>query len=109
MVDSESVGVGGEVAAWVTDVVVVDESGGECEQPECDADTDAGDGATAVSFEREWAFTGQMTDSIHWRTGPSEPFRRGSFLRSGRSKRAPRLAMWASNSSPAKRLSAMTV
>lgn len=31
MVDSDSVAVGGEVAAWVTDVVVVDESGGEGE------------------------------------------------------------------------------
>src|SRR5919197_2551860 len=58
MVDSESVAVGGEMAAWVTDVVVVDESGGEGEQPEGHADAHAGNGAAAVAFERELAFAG---------------------------------------------------
>src|SRR3954447_1227133 len=58
MVDSKSVAVSGEVAAWVTDVVVVDESGGEGEQPQCDADADAGHGAAAVVFERELVLAG---------------------------------------------------
>src|ERR671914_598717 len=58
MVDSESVGIGGEVAARLADVVVVDEPGGEGEQPERDADADAGDGAAAVAFERELALAG---------------------------------------------------
>src|ERR1700730_5520489 len=58
MVDSESVAVGGEVAAWVTDCLVVDEAGCECEQPECDADAQSGDGAAAVAFEGELAFAG---------------------------------------------------
>src|SRR5215211_9092608 len=58
MVDSESVAVGGEVAAWVTDVVVVDEAGGEGEQSQGDADADAGDGASAVAFEGELALAG---------------------------------------------------
>src|SRR4051794_25162606 len=58
MVDSESVSVGGEVAAWVTDVVVVDEAGGEGQQPQGDTDADAGDGSAAVAFERELALAG---------------------------------------------------
>src|SRR5688572_2931784 len=58
MVDSESVAVGCEVPAWVTDVVVVDESGGEGQQPERDADADAGDCAATVAFERELALAG---------------------------------------------------
>src|SRR5579875_1033825 len=58
MVDSESVAVGGEVAAWVTDLLVVDESRGEGQEPERDADADAGDGAAAVALERELAFAG---------------------------------------------------
>src|ERR671922_216091 len=58
MVDSESVAVGGEVAAWVPDVVVVDEPCGESEQPERDADADAGDGPAAVAFERQLALAG---------------------------------------------------
>src|SRR5215218_4957471 len=58
MVDSESVPVCGEVAAWVTDVVVVDESGGEGQQPQRDADADAGEGAAAVAFERELSLAG---------------------------------------------------
>src|SRR5882762_1849748 len=58
MFDSESVAVGGEVAAWVTDLLVVDEAGGEGEESECDADADAGEGAAAVGFEGELAFAG---------------------------------------------------
>src|SRR3954451_10248541 len=58
MVDSVSVAVRGEVAAWVTDVVVVDESGGECEQSEGDAGAEAFDGASAVGFEGELALAG---------------------------------------------------
>jgi hypothetical protein len=50
MIDSVSVAVGGEVAAWVTDVVIVDESGCEGEQSECDAHADAGE-CSAVVFE----------------------------------------------------------
>src|SRR5688572_2092485 len=58
MVDSELVGVGGEVAAWLTDVVVMDEAGGEGEQAERDADADAGECAAAVAFERQWPLAG---------------------------------------------------
>src|SRR5579859_5579372 len=58
MVDSESVAVGGEVAAWITDVLVVDESSGEGEHSERDTDADAWDGAAAVAFECELAFAG---------------------------------------------------
>jgi hypothetical protein len=58
MVDSESVGIGGEVASWLADVVVVDESGGDGEQPERDTDADSCDGAAAVAFERELALAG---------------------------------------------------
>src|SRR5215218_6336831 len=58
MVDSQSVAVGGEVAAWVTDVVVVQKSGGEGEQPERDAGADAGQGSPAVGFEGELALAG---------------------------------------------------
>src|SRR4051812_48255068 len=55
MVDSVSVSVGGEVAAGVTDVVVVDESGGEREQAQRDEGAEAFDGACAVVFEGELA------------------------------------------------------
>src|SRR6266511_1859516 len=58
MLDSESVAVGGEVAAGVTDVVVVDEAGGERQEPERDAGADAGQGAGAVLFEGELALAG---------------------------------------------------
>src|SRR5918998_6196006 len=58
MVDSVSVAVGGEVAAWVTDVVVVDKACGECEQSERDAGAEALEGAAAVGFEGELSFAG---------------------------------------------------
>src|SRR5665648_549359 len=58
MVDSVLVAVGGEVAAWVTDLLVVDEAGGEGEKSERDADADALDGAGSVVFEGELAFAG---------------------------------------------------
>src|SRR4051794_21349813 len=55
MVDSVSVAVGGEVAPGVTDVVVLDESGGEGQESERDAGAEAFDGAAAVVFEGSWA------------------------------------------------------
>jgi hypothetical protein len=58
MVDSELVAVGGEVAAWVTDLLVVDEASSEGEHSQCDADADSEDGAATVSFERELPFAG---------------------------------------------------
>src|SRR5919204_2622120 len=58
MVDSVSVAVGGEVAARVTDVVVVDEAGGEGEQSERDAGAHALNRAAAVGFEGELALAG---------------------------------------------------
>src|SRR3954453_7938701 len=58
MVDSVLVAVGGEVAARVTDVVVVDESGGEGQESECDAGAEALNGASAVGFEGELALAG---------------------------------------------------
>jgi hypothetical protein len=48
MVDSVSVAVGGEVAAGVTDVVVLPQAGGEGEQPERNAGADAGQCSSAV-------------------------------------------------------------
>src|SRR5215207_471346 len=59
MVDSELVAVGGEVSAWVADVVVVPEGGCEGEQSESDARAEAGEGARAVAFESELAFAGR--------------------------------------------------
>src|SRR4051812_8669887 len=56
MVDSVLVAVGGEVAAWVTDLVVVPDAGCEREQAERDAAGEAGQGAGAVAFESELAF-----------------------------------------------------
>src|SRR3954449_1436651 len=47
------------------------------------------------------------TDSIHWRTAPSAPWRRGSSLRSGLSRRPPRSVMSCSKSAPAKPLPAI--
>src|SRR4051794_31665696 len=58
MVDSVSVAVGREVAPWVTDVVVVDEAGGEGEQPKRDAGAEALDRAAAVGFEGELTLAG---------------------------------------------------
>src|SRR5579859_5849824 len=58
MVDSESVAVGGEVAAWVTDCLVVGEAGCEREQAQGDADAEAGECSAAVAFECELAFGG---------------------------------------------------
>src|SRR3954469_7206536 len=58
MVDSVSVAVGGEVAAWVTDVVVLDESGGEGQGSGRDAGAEALGGASAVVFEGELALAG---------------------------------------------------
>ena len=49
MVDSVSVAVGCEVAAGVTDLLVVSQAGGEGQQPERDAGTDAGQGAGAIT------------------------------------------------------------
>jgi hypothetical protein len=78
--DSESVSVAGEVAAGVTDLLVVNEACGEREQSERDAGAEAFDRAAAVGFEGEWLLQVQNTDSIHWRTAPSDPCRRGSSL-----------------------------
>src|ERR671929_1675073 len=58
MVDSVSVAVGGEVAAWVTDVVVVGEAGGEGQQSQRDAGADAGQGSGAVVFEGQLSLAG---------------------------------------------------
>src|SRR5918999_287421 len=58
MVDSELVGVGGEVAAGVADLPVVPEAGGEGEQAHPDAGAEAGQGAGAVAFEPELALAG---------------------------------------------------
>jgi len=64
------------------------------EQSECDADAHAGEGAAAVAFDCELVFAGPRTSTRSiGRTGPSEPLRTGlRSLRSGRRKRAPRLA-----------------
>ena len=58
MVDSVSVAVGGEVAAGVTNVVVVDKAGGESEQSQRDAGAQAFDRAGGVGFEGELALAG---------------------------------------------------
>lgn len=48
-----SVGVGGEVAAGVVDLLVVPQAGGQREQSQADAGADAECGAAAVTLERE--------------------------------------------------------
>src|ERR1019366_8387763 len=53
-----SVGVGREVASGLTDLLVVPEGAGECEESERDAGGEALVGAGAVAFERELAFAG---------------------------------------------------
>src|SRR5215207_7263397 len=58
MVNSELVGIGGEVAAGVADLPVVPEAGGEGEQPHPDAGAESGEGAGAVAFEPELALAG---------------------------------------------------
>src|SRR5918995_3149206 len=58
MLDSELVGVGGEVAAGFADLPVVPEAGGEGEQPHADAGAETGEGAGAVALEPELAFAG---------------------------------------------------
>jgi hypothetical protein len=55
MVDSELVGIGGEVASRVADLPVVPEAGCEGEQPHPDPGAEAGQGASAVAFEPEFA------------------------------------------------------
>ena len=44
------------MAAWVADCLAVDEAGCECKQSECDADAEAGEGASTVAFEGVLAF-----------------------------------------------------
>jgi hypothetical protein len=58
MVDSESVGIGGEVAAGLADFPVVPEAGGEAEQPQADPGAEAWQGAGAVALETELALAG---------------------------------------------------
>src|SRR5918996_2175581 len=58
MLDSELVGVGGEVAAGVADLPVVPEAGREGEQPHADAGAEAGQGAAAVALQSELPFAG---------------------------------------------------
>src|SRR5205823_6724223 len=58
MSDSVSAVIRGESAAGVAGLPVVPDTGGEGEHSWADACPDAGDGAAAVSFERELAFAG---------------------------------------------------
>jgi hypothetical protein len=58
MVDSELVGIGGEVAAGLADLPVVPEAGGEGEQPHPDPGAEAGKGASAVALQPELALAG---------------------------------------------------
>ena len=58
MVDSELVGVGGELAAGLADFPVVPEAGCEGEQSQADVGSEAGEGAGAVAFEPALALAG---------------------------------------------------
>src|SRR5918994_2672657 len=58
MVDSESVGIGGEVAPWLADLPVVPEARGEGEQADPDARAESGQRAGPVTFEAELALAG---------------------------------------------------
>src|SRR5918996_2039121 len=58
MLDSELVGVGGEVAAGFADLPVVPEAGGEGQQAQADPGAETGEGAGAVALEAELAFAG---------------------------------------------------
>src|SRR5436309_7431762 len=108
MVDPELVAVGAEAPARLTDL---GDAGarrrGRGAEP--DAGAQARECAGAVALEAELSLAAQKTDSIHWRTRPSDPNWSGSSLRSGRRNSAPRSAIQPSNSAPAKPLSAMTV
>ncbi len=53
-----SVVLGDEMAAWVADVPVVPEAGGEREQALRDAGDEALQGASAVAFDRELVLAG---------------------------------------------------
>ena len=57
MIDSLVV-VGGESAAGLSDLPVVEEDGGEGEEAAGDAADEAGEGAAAVAFEGELVFEG---------------------------------------------------
>src|SRR5215210_3006788 len=58
MVDSDSVAVGGEVPSGVTDLLVVDEAGGEGQEAQRDSHAEAFESAPAVVFEGELALAG---------------------------------------------------
>src|SRR6266511_1102858 len=105
-----SVVVDGEVAAGVADLPVVPEAGGEREQALGDAGDQAGHGVGAVLFERELAF-----DRVDDRFDPLADAAEAAeawllvFAVAQRRKSARSSAISASNSSPAKPLSAITV
>src|SRR6058998_1933297 len=84
MVDPELVAIGAEAQARLTDLGVMPEPGGEGEEPQPDAGARARGCAGAVALEAELSLAGPKTDSIHWRTRPSDPNWSGSSLRSGR-------------------------
>ena len=67
---------------------------GQGEQALRDPDHHSGQGAAAVAFQPSWSLRVSKVPSIHWRQRPSDPTRRGSSARSGRSKTAP----WAATS-----------
>lgn len=74
------------MAALVTDLLVVGEPGSEGEQAQCDAYADTGEGAAAVALERELAFAGPNTDSIHSRTAAAAVATRFVFAVAWRSR-----------------------
>lgn len=88
MVDSESVAVGGEVAAWFTDLLVLDESCDESEQAQRKRGRRPEDGTPAVALEAQLGLAGPNVDFDSWRTGPSDPCRWRSCSRTGRKDRA---------------------
>ena len=71
MVDSQSVGVGREVTAWVTDLFVVPEAGREGQHALGDSCDDAGECAGAVAFERE-LFLERLEDRLDPLSHPAE-------------------------------------
>src|SRR5215218_9498057 len=102
MVDPGLVAIGAEAPARLTDLGVMPESGGEGEEPQPDAGAQPGRVRAPWRSRPGCPLQVQKTDSIHWRTRPSDPNWSGSSLRSGGRNSAPRSAIQPSNSAPAK-------
>jgi hypothetical protein len=105
--DMGSVVVGDQGAlVGLAEQPVEPDTGGQGEQPLRHPHRDPAAGAATMAFQRQLALEVSLIDSIHWRMPPSDPNRRGSSVRSGRRRVAPKAAAVCSKAAPAKPLSA---